>query len=108
MDVLDAGDAERHGVGARRRMTAGRQRFTEQRLEVVPERRLVYAIEGPGYRDARATITLEPHAAGTLVTWSARLRPPMPGTGPLLRRLGGRLFQRLLDQVADRAERATV
>jgi carbon monoxide dehydrogenase subunit G len=66
----------------------------EQITAFEPERRLAYrVIEGAPFAEHRAEVELEPDGDATRVRWSVRLRPRIPGTGWILRRLVERILR---------------
>jgi uncharacterized membrane protein len=100
------GRPEANGVGARRVVRASGLAIEERITAFEPERRLVYeVVEGAPVRDHRGEVLLEPDGDATRVRWRVSLRPLVPGTGWLLRRIVGRLVGRGLEGLARRAEK---
>jgi uncharacterized protein YndB with AHSA1/START domain len=80
------GTDEREGLGAIRIFKTGRTRSCERIVELVPDRRLSYALEsGLPLRGYRADVDLEPRGDGTTIHWRSSFEPKVPGTGWLYR-----------------------
>lgn len=85
------------GVGAIRRLTSralGRTIVSRERVEeVVPERRIVYALlSGLPLKGYRGVIELAPEGAGTRISWSSSFDPEVWGTGWLHRAILGKFI----------------
>jgi uncharacterized protein YndB with AHSA1/START domain len=81
------GTDEPEGVGAVRLFRGGRVVGHDEIVELVPERRLVYAhTSNLPVRDYRGEVHLEPAGEGTAIRWVSTFAPKIPGTGWLLRR----------------------
>jgi Polyketide cyclase / dehydrase and lipid transport len=80
---------EGHEVGEIRRLRSGRITTRERIVGFEPPRRYVYEIvSGLPIRDYVAEVVVSPLAGdGTEVSWQARFRPKIPGTGWVLKRL---------------------
>ena len=98
------------GVGAIRVLGAGGYGSREQIVEYAPPERLAYTVlSGFPVRDYRATIELTPSAdGGTLIRWSARFHPPVPGTGGLIAFMLRSMLGGFATRAAAYAERAQV
>jgi hypothetical protein len=95
------GDASREGLQAIRVFRTGRLVSRERIVELVPGRRLSYALlSGLPLRDYRADVDLTPDADGTAIRWHSRFRAKVPGTGWLYRRGLRRFIQRCADGLA--------
>jgi len=89
------------GVGAIRIFRTGRVTSRERVVELVPDRRLTYALEsGLPLRDYQGVVELTPDATGTAISWRSRFRPAIPGTGWLYDLILGRFIQRCADGLA--------
>jgi uncharacterized protein YndB with AHSA1/START domain len=101
-----AGSPDANGVGALRVVRASGLAIEERITAFEPERLLVYeVVEGAPVRDHRGEVRLEPDGDATRVRWRVSLRPLVPGTGWLLRRVVERLVGGALEGLARRAER---
>ena len=81
------GPDEPEGVGAVRLLRGGRVVGHDEIVELVPDRRLVYAhTSNLPVRDYRGEVHLEPTGEGTAIRWVTTFAPKVPGTGWLLRR----------------------
>jgi hypothetical protein len=103
------GADEPEGVGAIRLLRGGRVVGHDEIVELVPERRFVYAhTSNLPVRDYRGDVDLEPAGEGTAIRWVSEFEPKLPGTGWLLRRgLDGfvaKMTQGLADGAAAAAE----
>jgi hypothetical protein len=95
---------EPEGVGAVRVFRNGRVVGRDTIAELVEDRRLAYThVSSLPVKDYRASVDLEPGAAGTRIRWQASFVPTVPGTGPLLRRALGRFLRQCAEGLADRA-----
>lgn len=94
------GTGHRNGIGAVRSVPPWRE-------EVVawdPPRHYGYlALAGHPRRSVRADVTLEPHAAGTLIRWRGEV-DALPGTGPFTRAALRRRFGKYARRVARHSE----
>src|SRR2546423_11912721 len=76
------GDGGGETVGAVRVFRTGRITSVERLVELVPGRRLSYAlVSGLPLRDYRADVELEPVDGGTAIRWNSTFRTGRPGTG---------------------------
>jgi len=68
-----------------------------------PPRRLAYEmLSGAPVRDYVGEVTLEPKAAGTLITWRVELRPRFPGAELAVREVIRRAARSLAKECAER------
>lgn len=80
-------------------------RSVERIVELVPDRRLSYALlSGLPMRDYRANVDLTPTAAGTDVQWQSSFEPKVRGTGWFFRAMMGALLPRMAAALARRAD----
>jgi hypothetical protein len=91
-------------VGALRVFRTGRIASCEELVELVPDRRLSYALRsGLPLRDYRADVDLEPDGeGGTDIRWHSAFFAKVPGTGWLYRLTLGRFIQRTVDGLVAR------
>ena len=83
-----AGSPEPNGVGAVRTIRGMGLVVEEQITGWKPGERFEYVLtEGAPLRDHVGEMVLEPAEGGTLVRWSVRFRPLIPGTGAFLERM---------------------
>lgn len=76
------------GVGAIRRLGWGRASSREEIVAYDRPHHLAYVLlDTFPVRGYRGDVDLLPHGTGTLITWSARFDPALPGSAPLLRGL---------------------
>lgn len=99
------------GVGAIRRLTSrglGRTVVARERVvEVVPDRRIVYALlSGLPLKGYHGVIELAPEGDGTRITWSSRFDPQVWGTGWFYQAVLGRFIADAARAVARAAERS--
>lgn len=100
-----AGAPDPDGVGAVRTVRTSGLVFDERVTAFEPAARLEYELTaGAPIRDHAGAVTLVPSDGGTLVRWTVRFRPLLPGTGWLLRRSVARMLQRGLEGLRRRAE----
>jgi uncharacterized protein YndB with AHSA1/START domain len=100
------GRPDPNGVGALRVVRGSGLAIEERITAFEPERRMVYeVVAGAPVREHRGEVWLEPDGDATRVRWRVSLRPRLPGTGWLLRRIVDRLVGRGLEGLARRAER---
>ncbi|PRY35260.1 polyketide cyclase/dehydrase/lipid transport protein [Umezawaea tangerina] len=102
------GETEREGVGAIRVFRTNRFPkpvvSREEIIELVPDRRLGYALlSGLAVRDYRAYVDLEPVGGGTRIRWHSSFRPVVPGTGWLYRRALQQIMTRCARGLAEAA-----
>lgn len=98
------------GVGAVRRLESrsfGQTVVARERIEeLVPERRVVYALlSGLPLTDYVGRVELEPDAGGTRITWSSTFDAQVWGTGWLYRAILQRFVARTVEALARAAER---
>jgi hypothetical protein len=81
------GADEPEGVGAIRKLRAGRITGRDEIVELVPSRRFSYThTSSLPVRDYRGDVELEPVAGGTRIRWTVAFDPKFPGTGRFVRR----------------------
>src|SRR2546423_4539117 len=110
---LDSFELAEHGSGAPEGLNAvrvfrtGRSTSVERLVELIPGRRLSYALlEGLPLRDYRADIDLEPSNGGTMIRWHSTFEPKRRGTGWLYRFALAKFVRKCVKGVA--AHAATV
>jgi hypothetical protein len=92
------------GLGAIRIFRTGRTASREEIVEVVPARRLSYALlSGLPLTGYRADVDLTPVAGGTRVEWCSSFSARVPGTGWIYRWALGKFIQRCVDGLAAHA-----
>ncbi|HYU85940.1 MAG TPA: SRPBCC family protein [Kribbellaceae bacterium] len=92
------------GVGAVRVFRTGRVTSREEIVELVPERRLSYAVlSGLPLRGYRADVDLTPAAVGTEIRWRSSFTAKVPGTGWIYRRILERFITRCAEGLAAHA-----
>jgi uncharacterized protein YndB with AHSA1/START domain len=101
---FESGELERpgtttpFGVGAIRRMKAGRTTGREEVVAYDEPNRFAYALlSGLPLRDYRGEVTLVPVDGGTRITWRSTFRPKLPLTG----RIWHRGIAKFLGQIVD-------
>ena len=88
------GTDDPNGSGAIRVMRLFGLALEEQITAFEPERRLAYRVtEGAPFTEHRAAVELEPDGDATRVRWSVCLRPRIPGTGWILKRMISRTLR---------------
>jgi hypothetical protein len=101
------GASEREGLGAIRIFKTGRTRSCEEIVELIPDRRLSYALRsGLPLRGYRADVDLEPIDGGTTIHWRSSFDPKVPGTGWFYRLVLARFIARTARGLADYAATA--
>ncbi|MGH9080978.1 MAG: SRPBCC family protein [Acidimicrobiales bacterium] len=104
-ELLEEGDPAPDGTGALRRFTRFGVGSSERVLAWDPPRHLAYTVvKGFPVRNYRADVTCTPDGPGTLVSWSATFDPLVPGTGPLMAFVLGRLLGGFATGAARHAE----
>src|SRR5688572_10337282 len=92
------------GVDAVRVFRTGRTTSREEIVELVPGRRLSYALlSGLPLRGYRADVDLTPVDGGTRIDWRSGFTGKIPGTGWLFRWALGKFIQRCADGLASHA-----
>jgi ligand-binding SRPBCC domain-containing protein len=83
MKVQSTGDPNKNGVGFTRAVTSGKRTIIERLLEVDPMRSYTYTLAkgAPVKEDYRGKVEFTPKGSATLLTWSAKFTPAIPGTG---------------------------
>jgi Polyketide cyclase / dehydrase and lipid transport len=101
------GGTEREGLDAIRAFRTGRICSRERIVELVPNRRLSYALEsGLPLRGYRADVDLEPTEHGTTIHWRSSFEPKVPGTGWFYRRVLANFIGRTARGLAEHAARS--
>ncbi|WHT21057.1 SRPBCC family protein [Crossiella sp. CA-258035] len=101
-----AGEQGAESVGAIRVFRRGKKITREQVVELVPERRLGYALlSGLPLLDYRANVDLAPVDGGTEIHWHSSFRPRFPGTGWLFRKVLSVFIRRCALGLAEHAGR---
>ncbi len=78
---------EPEGIGAIRIFRTGRHTSVERIVELVPGRRLSYAlVRGLALRGYRADVDLEPDGDTTYIHWHSSFTAKVPGTGWIYQR----------------------
>jgi catechol 2,3-dioxygenase-like lactoylglutathione lyase family enzyme len=103
--LVEPGEAERHGVGALRRVRVLGLPFEERVLHFAPPVRLSYTVErGPLVRRHRGDVVLVPVEGGTRVRWAIRLELAIPGLGTLAALALRRKLRTSLRRLRERVE----
>ena len=103
-ELRQPGDASGESLNAIRVFRTGRVTSVERLVELVPGRRLSYAlVSGLPLRDYRADVDLLPSNGGTLIRWHSRFAAKRPGTGWLYRRVLRRFIGDAVRGLADHA-----
>jgi hypothetical protein len=102
VELWRRGSPHPHGSGAVRRIAnAGIAVYEEVAAFEAPRRMTYRLVRGPlPIRDHEGEVLFEPCSGGTIVDWSCRFRPSLPGTGWALRLLIGAVFRRALRGLA--------
>jgi hypothetical protein len=105
-ELVSPGNGRPEGLGAIRVFTTGRAVSREEVVELVPGRRLSYAVLGGTLpiRRYRADIDLEPDGGGTRIRWASSFEPSRAGVGwsaPFLRWFIGRCARGLAAAAAE-------
>jgi uncharacterized protein YndB with AHSA1/START domain len=99
------GGPDPDGVGAVRVVRVAGLAIEEVVTAFKREERLEYGVSaGAPVRDCRGEVVLTPARGNTLVRWTVTLRPLVPGSGWLLRRVVSRLLEDSLSGLAFLAE----
>jgi Polyketide cyclase / dehydrase and lipid transport len=100
------GAEEPEGIGAVRVFRSGRVTGRDEIVELVPDRRFVYAHSSSlPVRDYRGQVDLEPIPEGTAIRWVSEFDPKIPGTGWLMRRALDGFVAKLTHGLAEHATR---
>ena len=84
-DLVREGVPAPDGVGAVRRFTLFGVGSREEVLAWEPPTHLGYTLlRGFPVRDYRADVIITPNRGGTILTWSVRFNPKVPGTGAVM------------------------
>ncbi len=98
------GDEAPEGLGAIRVFRTGRVTSREQLVELVPGRRLSYALlSGMPLRGYRADVDLTPARGGTTIRWHSTFTAARPGTGWMYRLALGRFIRKTVRGLAGHA-----
>lgn len=99
-----AGDTEPEGLGAIRVFRTGRYASRERIVELVPNKRLSYAlVSGLAIRDYRADVDLDTDGDTTTIHWHSSFVAKVPGTGWLYQRSLSRFIGRCARGLATHA-----
>lgn len=91
-------------LGAVRIFRTGRITNRERLVELVPDRRLSYALlSGMAIKDYRADIDLTDGPDGTTIRWRSSFRAKVPGFGGIYRRTLTKFIQQCVDGLAAHA-----
>ena len=103
-ELQQQGDGGGESLNAIRVFRTGRVTSVERLVELVPGRRLSYAlVSGLPLRDYRADVDLLPSDGGTLIRWHSTFTAKRPGTGWLYRRILGRFIGETVRGLAEHA-----
>jgi uncharacterized protein YndB with AHSA1/START domain len=100
------GQPERNGTGAVRCLGSPPFAAHEEILDFEPPRRMTYRVVKSllPMRDHLGEVRFEPDGDGTRVVWTCRFAaPPLPGAGPLMRRMITKVFRDALEGLARHA-----
>lgn len=80
-------------------------RSVERLVELVPDRRLAYALlSGLPMREYRGVVDLTPAGSGTDIRWQSTFEPKVRGTGWFFRAMMGALLPRMAASLARHAD----
>jgi len=97
--VTRAGQGARNGYGSQRTMRGPTGSVVEEVVGWEPPHVCRYrVVDGSPFVAHQGELQLAERNGGTELTWRIRFRPRVPGTGPLLRALMGRLLESALRQ----------
>ena len=103
-ELRSPGDAGGESLNAIRVFRTGRTTSVERLVELVPGRRLSYALlDGLPLNDYRADVDLTPVDAGTMIRWHSTFVAKRPGTGPLYRFALARFIRKTVQGLAEHA-----
>ena len=103
-ELRQPGDGGGESLSAVRVFRTGRTTSVERLVELVPGRRLSYALlSGLPLRDYRADVDLLPADGGTLIRWHSTFAAKRPGTGWLYRRVLARFIRAAVRGLAEHA-----
>jgi hypothetical protein len=103
-ELREPGDTGGESLNAVRVFRTGRVTSVERLVELVPGRRLSYALlSGLPLRQYRADVDLLPADGGTSIRWRSTVVAKRPGTGWLYRRALGRFIRKTVEGLADHA-----
>ncbi len=102
VELWRSGSPHPHGTGCVRRIANAGIAVYEEVAAFEPPRRMTYRLVGGPLpiRDHQGEVLFEPCPGGTIVDWSCRFRPGVPGTGWALRILIAAVFRRALRGLA--------
>ena len=104
-ELKKPGDGGGESLNAVRVFRTGRVTSVERLVELVPGRRLSYALlSGLPLKNYRADIDLLPGDGGTMIRWHSTFAAKRPGTGWLYRRVLGRFIGEAVRGLAAYAE----
>jgi uncharacterized protein YndB with AHSA1/START domain len=100
------GSPDVNGVGAVRKLSEGPLVIREKVLEFEPKSRFVYTVlSGPPVRDYRATVTLVPGGASTMVHWNVTFRGKLPLLGLVIKPVVRRVIRTLMRKASWESQR---
>jgi hypothetical protein len=103
-ELAEPGDTGGESLNAVRVFRTGRTTSVERLVELVPGRRLSYALlDGLPLRDYRADVDLTPVDGGTMIRWHSTFEAKRPGTGPLYRLVLSRFIRKAVRGLAEYA-----
>ena len=103
-ELRSPGDAGGESLNAVRVFRTGRTTSVERLVELVPGRRLSYALlNGLPLRDYRADIDLTGVDAGTMIRWHSTFVAARPGTGWMYRLVLSRFIGKAVRGLAEHA-----
>jgi hypothetical protein len=103
-ELRSPGDHGGESLNAVRVFRTGRTTSVERLVELVPGRRLSYALlSGLPLRDYRADVDLLPGDGGTLIHWHSTFVAKRAGTGWLYRRVLSRFIRQAVEGLAAHA-----
>jgi len=102
VEVWRCGSPHPHGTGSVRKISNAGIAVYEEVADFEAPRRMTYRlVRGPiPIRDHDGEVVFKARAGGTMVYWSCRFRPSIPGTGWALRLLIAAVFRRALRGLA--------
>ena len=93
------GHGDPNGYGAERRLRGPTGFLVEQVTAFEPTRLMRYRVtEGGPIVCHQGEIKITPKGKATVLSWSIRFRPRIPGTGSLLRHVLGKMLKKMLEQ----------
>ena len=103
-ELREPGETGGESLNAVRVFRTGRTTSVERLVDLVPGRRLSYALlDGLPLRDYRADVDLTPVDAGTMIRWHSTFTAKRPGTGWLYRLVLARFIRGCVRGLAEHA-----